>query len=49
MKVLIVYATRTGSAAKAAELLAGYFSDVRVSNLENENIMTLRKDEEKRV
>ena len=37
MRVLIVYATRTGSAAKAAELLAGYFSDARVSNLENEN------------
>ena len=37
MKVLIVYATRTGSAAKAAELPAGYFSDARVSNLENEN------------
>jgi menaquinone-dependent protoporphyrinogen IX oxidase len=34
MRVLIVYATRGGTAAKAASLLGSYFSDVKICNLE---------------
>lgn len=37
MKVLIVYATRTGTTAKAAGLLAGYFRDTVLVDLDKES------------
>ncbi|HAE44361.1 MAG TPA: hypothetical protein DCG37_02030 [Lachnospiraceae bacterium] len=36
MRVLIVYATRTGTAAKAASLLGSYFRHVKICDLEKE-------------